>query len=160
MGKFVVVSASDANYFSILKDWFTCIRSLQELAQFDIGILDIGLAADQVAWVKEQGAQIVVPDWEFNFPEKHRMPAFLRAMSAKPMHGGIISENIEGVSFSKIVCHFQSSAYFSRPTRSFHLSRACGTNQRARSERSTTKNSALNEESRSNSGHNNNAKSH
>jgi len=85
VGKFVVVSASDANYFPLLKDWFTCIRSLQQLAQFEIGILDIGLAADHVAWVKQQGAQIIVPDWEFNFPEKHRMPAVLRAMSAKPM---------------------------------------------------------------------------
>jgi hypothetical protein len=52
--RFVVVSASDANYFPLLKDWFACTRSLQELAQFDIGILDIGLAADQVARVRER----------------------------------------------------------------------------------------------------------
>jgi bacterioferritin-associated ferredoxin len=54
MGKFVVVSASDANYFPLLKYWFTCTRSLQELAQFDIGILSICArcrqsAADAVA---------------------------------------------------------------------------------------------------------------
>jgi hypothetical protein len=34
MGKFVVVSASDANHVPLLKDWFTCTRSLQEFAQF------------------------------------------------------------------------------------------------------------------------------
>jgi hypothetical protein len=54
MRKFALVSASDANYVPLLKDWFTSTRSLQELAQFDIGILSICArcrqsAADAVA---------------------------------------------------------------------------------------------------------------
>ena len=85
MGKVIVVSGSDAAYFPLLKDWLTCIKSFSELTHCDIGILDIGLTADQVDWVKGQGAQVVVPDWEFNFPDRHRMPPVLRAMAAKPV---------------------------------------------------------------------------
>ena len=68
------------------------------------------------------------------------------------------------VAFSSfVICHSAFPVYFSRSERfgaSFHLSGSSRTNQRARSERTKLKNSALNEKSRSDSGQNNNAKSH
>jgi len=85
MAKLILVSGSDAAYFPLLKDWLTCIRSFRELAHCDIGILNIGLTADQVEWLRGQGAQVVVPDWEFNFPDRDRMPPVLRVMAAKPV---------------------------------------------------------------------------
>jgi hypothetical protein len=84
MSKFILVSGSDSAYFPLLKDWMTCVRSFAELAHFDIGVLNIGLTTDQVDWIKAQGAQVVVPDWEFNFPNRERMPPVLRALAAKP----------------------------------------------------------------------------
>jgi hypothetical protein len=85
VAKLILVSGSDAAYFPLLKDWLTCIKSLPELAHYDIGILNIGLTAEQVEWLRGQGAQVVVPDWEFNFPDRDRMPPVLRAMAAKPV---------------------------------------------------------------------------
>jgi len=84
MAKLILVSGSDATYFPLLRDWLACIKSFRELAHCDIGILNIGLTADQVEWLRGQGVQVVVPNWEFNFPDRDRMPPVLRAMAAKP----------------------------------------------------------------------------
>ena len=84
MAKLILVSGSDAAYFPLLKDWLTCVKSFGELKHYDIGILNIGLTADQVDWLKGHGAQVVVPDWEFDFSDRERMPPVLRAMAAKP----------------------------------------------------------------------------
>jgi len=85
MAKFILVSGSDAAYFPLLADWLTCIKACSELAHCDIGILNIGLTTDQVDWLKGHGAQVIVPDWEFNFPDRDRIPPVLRAMAAKPV---------------------------------------------------------------------------
>jgi hypothetical protein len=85
VAKLILVSGSDATYFPLLKDWLTCIKSFRELTHYDIGILNIGLTGEQAEWLRGQGAQVVVPDWEFNFPDRDRMPPVLRAMAAKPV---------------------------------------------------------------------------
>jgi hypothetical protein len=89
-------------------------------------------------------------------------------MSAKPMHGGILrrprfAANRKNFAREKAVVIFMRHSIFRAPNDSEHLS-TCPAAARLISERGRKdrqlKNSALNEESRSNSGQNNNAESH
>src|SRR2546423_9154649 len=84
-------------------------------------------------------------------------------MATKPMHGRILpggsfAANRKSFRRTESGCHFLQPIYFSRSERfgtPFHLSRVAGLiSERGRKDRQLT-NSALNQESRSNSGQNN-----
>jgi len=49
-----------------------------------IGVLDLGLRAEQIAWLIQQGAQVVHPGWDVDFPGRHRIPETLKAQVARP----------------------------------------------------------------------------
>lgn len=63
MNKSILVSAAGANYFPMLAEWVVCMRSFPQSAAWDIGIMDAGLTAPQVEWLKGQGCIVVAPDW-------------------------------------------------------------------------------------------------
>ena len=85
MSKTLLVSAAGANYFPMLAEWVACIRSFPQSAGMDIGIMDAGLTAPQVEWLKGQGCIVVTPDWPCPIPEKEiKGREYLKACVCRP----------------------------------------------------------------------------
>ncbi len=78
----IVVSAADADYFPLLHDSVSSVRTL--CPDVPIGILDLGLAPEQLAWLTERGARIVRPGWDVDFPGQERTREAFKAQVARP----------------------------------------------------------------------------
>jgi hypothetical protein len=78
----IVVSAGDAGYFPLLRDAVTSVRALRSTAA--IGILDLGLSAEQRAQLAGIGATVVRPGWDVDFPGRAGMPDTFKAQVARP----------------------------------------------------------------------------
>ena len=49
-----------------------------------VGVLDLGLGADQCAWLAARGATLVEPGWDVDLSGHAGVPAHYRAMTARP----------------------------------------------------------------------------
>jgi hypothetical protein len=78
----IVASAADSGYFPLLRDSVLSVRALRP--DVPIGIFDIGLTAEQQAWLLGQAVQIVRPGWDFEFPGRDKAPEVLKAEFARP----------------------------------------------------------------------------
>jgi hypothetical protein len=78
----IVVSAADTGYFPLLCDAVKSVRDLRPDAP--IGVFDLGLVADEQAWLTGLGVQIVRPGWDIDFPANKRTPDLLKAEFARP----------------------------------------------------------------------------
>jgi hypothetical protein len=78
----IIVSAADSGYFPLLRDAVASVRALD--SQVAIGVLDLGLAPDQLAWLAAQAVQVVKPGWDIDFPGRERMPETFKAQVARP----------------------------------------------------------------------------
>jgi hypothetical protein len=56
-GGLVIVSAADTGYFPLLQDAVASVRALNR--EVAIGVLDLGLAEGERAWLAEHAAQVV-----------------------------------------------------------------------------------------------------
>ncbi len=78
----IIVSAADGGYFPLLRDAVLSVRALN--LDVAIGVLDLGLLPDQVAWLTERVTHIVRPGWDVEFPGRERTPETLKAQVARP----------------------------------------------------------------------------
>jgi hypothetical protein len=78
----VVVSAADSFYFPLLQDAVSSVRALNPAVA--IGILDLGLLADQREWLADRHAQLLQPGWDVDFPDRERAPQAFQAQVARP----------------------------------------------------------------------------
>jgi hypothetical protein len=78
----IVVSAADSGYFPLLRDAVMSVRALNP--RVPIGVLDLGLTAEQAAWLGESAAHVVRPGWDVEFPGRERMPETFKAQVARP----------------------------------------------------------------------------
>ena len=78
----IVVSAADRAYFPLLRDAVMSVRALNP--HVPIGVLDLGLTTEQVAWLGETAARVVRPGWDVEFPGRERMPETFKAQVARP----------------------------------------------------------------------------
>jgi len=81
-GGLVIVSAADTGYFPLLQDAVASVRALNR--EVAIGVLDLGLAEGERAWLAEHAAQVVSPSWDVDFPGQDRTPPTLKAQVARP----------------------------------------------------------------------------
>ena len=82
----IVVSAADSGYFPLLQDAVASVRTLH--ASVAIGILDLGLAPDELAWLAAQRAHVVRPGWDVDFPGRERTREAFKAQVARPFLPG------------------------------------------------------------------------
>jgi hypothetical protein len=52
--------------------------------EVSIGVLDLGLSAEQIAWLAGQAVLVVHPGWDVDFPNRDRTPETLKAQVARP----------------------------------------------------------------------------
>ena len=78
----IVVSAADSGYFPLLQDAVLSVRAQRR--DVAIGILDLGLAPAERAWLASRVSHIVAPGWDVEFPGRDRCPNAFKAQVARP----------------------------------------------------------------------------
>ena len=78
----IIVSAADGGYFPLLRDAVMSVRALN--SRVPIGVMDLGLSAEQLAWLSETQVDVVRPGWDVEFPGRERMPETFKAQVARP----------------------------------------------------------------------------
>jgi hypothetical protein len=80
----IAITGGDAGYFDLMKDCIGSLRATPEGSALSLGILDCGLTEEQRAWCRAQGATLVVPQWDFEFPGRDRLKDGYKALTARP----------------------------------------------------------------------------
>jgi hypothetical protein len=81
-GDLIIASAADSGYFPLLRDSVASVRALR--ADVPIGVFDIGLTDEELAWLAGQNVRVVRPDWDLEFPGRDKAPEVLKAEFARP----------------------------------------------------------------------------
>lgn len=82
--KTIAITGGDAGYFELMRDCIGSLRAVPEGRALALGILDCGLTETQRAWCRARGAELVVPDWDFDFPARDRLKDGYKALTARP----------------------------------------------------------------------------
>jgi hypothetical protein len=80
--RLLIVSGADTVYFSLLRDTVLSVRA--QCQEAPIGILDVGLDAQQRAWLGPRVSHVVRPPWDIDFPGRERLPESRKAQFARP----------------------------------------------------------------------------
>ena len=80
----ILCTASDAGYFGLLRGLVLSLAALPLAGRLPLGVLDLGLAADQRAWLEARGAWLVEPGWDVTIPWQAAVPSNYRGLSARP----------------------------------------------------------------------------
>ena len=80
----IAITGGDAGYFDLMKDCIGSLRATPEGSALSLGVLDCGLTEEQRAWCRAQGATLVVPQWDFEFPGRDRLKDGYKALTARP----------------------------------------------------------------------------
>ncbi len=80
----IVCTAADAAYFPLLQGLVNSLKAGPYSRNLSLGVLDLGLNIDQCDWLAAQGARIVEPGWDVDFPHRDQVSGNYRAMAARP----------------------------------------------------------------------------
>ncbi len=83
-GRPIIVSGADSGYFELLQGCIRSIRDKPEGADVALGVLDVGLSEGERRWLEGQGALVVVPGWDLDFPERDSTPRYRQAQYGRP----------------------------------------------------------------------------
>jgi len=82
--KAIAITGGDAAYFELMRDCIGSLRATAEGRALALGVLDCGLTDAQRAWCKAQGATLVTPQWDFDFPGRAKLKDGYKALTARP----------------------------------------------------------------------------
>lgn len=83
--KITFVSAADANYYPLLREWLHSVHRFPQSQGMDICILDAGLTPEQAEKLKPLVTKIIKPDWPRSIPaHKTKGREFLKACVCRP----------------------------------------------------------------------------
>ena len=82
--KTIAITGGDAAYFDLMRDCIGSLRATPEGRALALGVLDCGLTEEQRAWCRAQGATLVVPQWDFDFPGRDKLKDGYKALTARP----------------------------------------------------------------------------
>lgn len=82
-GPLTLCTGADAGYFPLLRDMIQSVRDCGP-ADLPVSVLDLGLSAEQGNWLRGQGARLVTPGWDIDFPAQATTNPALRAMVSRP----------------------------------------------------------------------------
>jgi hypothetical protein len=83
-GKTIAITGGDAAYFDLMRDCIGSLRATVEGRALALGVLDCGLTDPQRQWCRSQGAMLVVPEWDFDFPGRDKLKDGYKALTARP----------------------------------------------------------------------------
>jgi hypothetical protein len=70
MTSIVICSGADHNYFPLLREMIQSIKRFPQAAGFKFAVMDTGLTAEDISWLKENVDYIHAPDWPSPEAEK------------------------------------------------------------------------------------------
>jgi hypothetical protein len=83
--KTIIISAADANFWPLLSGMLHSIEEPSRREGISVGILDIGLAPEQRDRLRQFGAIVVVPDWDYPLAHFAKPAADVyKAQTARP----------------------------------------------------------------------------
>ena len=80
----IIVSGADSGYFELLQGCIRSIRDKPEGAEIALGVLDVGLGEAERGWLDRQGAVVVAPGWDLDFPGRDASPRYRQAQYGRP----------------------------------------------------------------------------
>ena len=80
----IAITGGDAAYFPLLSECVGSLRATPEGRALSLGILDCGLTDQQRDWCRGQGAVLVEPKWDFDFPGRAALKDGYKALTARP----------------------------------------------------------------------------
>jgi hypothetical protein len=80
----IIVSGADSGYFELLQGCVRSIRDKPEGAAIALGVLDVGLSESERGWLEDQGAVVVAPGWDLDFPDREAAPRYRQAQYGRP----------------------------------------------------------------------------
>ncbi len=80
----LILTASDAGYFELLRGCLRSIRDTPEGRDVPLAVFDVGLTPEQVAWCKSLGATMLKADWDFEFPGRAKVGEAFKSLTARP----------------------------------------------------------------------------
>ncbi len=81
----MIATASSAEYFHFLQGMILSVREKPQGRSVDICVYDLGMTADQLAWLKGYVDNIAVPEWEFGLSAQDGLRQPFKAILAKPL---------------------------------------------------------------------------
>jgi hypothetical protein len=84
MSRAILITGSDSRYFPLMRETILSIRAKPEGRDVHLGVLDCGLAPDEAAWCRGQGAHLAEPTWDVTFGAGLTVEPSFRAMTARP----------------------------------------------------------------------------
>lgn len=78
-----LVSAADSAYFPLLRGLLRSARSLPH-GSVRVCVIDLGLGADERAWVDREAARVADGRWDFDFPGRVDAARALQGLSCRP----------------------------------------------------------------------------
>ena len=67
--KKIIISSSDSNYFSLIKDLHLSLKNNQVLSEYDFAILDTGLDSEHQNYFKDHNVLIKKAEWNVEVPK-------------------------------------------------------------------------------------------
>lgn len=81
----LIVTGSDEGFAPLLKGLVESLLQWGPLPGISLGVLDLGLSADSLEWLRARGTTVAVPGWDLALsPELARGKPHLRAITARP----------------------------------------------------------------------------
>ena len=82
MTNFIIITAANDKYFWLLQKFIGSIRAYDGGREAPIGVLDLDLSSENIAWLEAHGAQVRDPGWDYKMakPEDN----WFKAMTARP----------------------------------------------------------------------------
>jgi hypothetical protein len=80
----IAITGGDAGYFELMRECISSLRATSEGRALSLGVLDCGLTEEQRDWCRTQGATLVVPPWDFDFPGRDQLQDGYKALTARP----------------------------------------------------------------------------
>ncbi|HJO88127.1 MAG TPA: hypothetical protein QF403_00515, partial [Alphaproteobacteria bacterium] len=65
MTDFTIVTAANDKYFWLLRKFIAAIRAHDAGREAPIGVLDLDLSSENIAWLEAHGAQVRDPGWDY-----------------------------------------------------------------------------------------------
>ena len=82
--KYIVITGGDAAYFDLMRGCVASLRDKPQGRDIALGVLDCGLEPAQLSWLGAQGATLVTPRWDFDFPGRAACSEAFKALTARP----------------------------------------------------------------------------
>lgn len=83
--KTLIITASDAKYFTLAQGTILSIRHKPQGQNITIAFFDLGCTEEQIQWLEKQVNIIKKPNWDFDFPGREKTAEHIKGLLVRPL---------------------------------------------------------------------------